>query len=446
MSAPALTIGPNAEVSEAAARMVEDGVNRLPVVEATAELIGIVTRADLVRAFTRPDDAVAREIVHDVIERVFWLDPAEITVTVTHGAVRLTGKVETENDVKLLPELVAPRARGHLRRRGAERRSRSPSGRRDRPRPEAVSGQRHSGRGASRRAAGPAKRRAAFRASSSHAPGLHRSTRPATSRRRARRRARRKHRTSTSPTRRTICPTPKACSTVGTRHVMAERAQARLLVPEARLEARPHAPAPHASAARRAPPGDRPPRRPVRRTTWKCPCGCIGPPMTPNGPSRRPSSRSSPGMIVWYGRRPGASAFACPSHQREARGAVLERHPGPGHEHARAEGLVDRLDPRHGHPVGVHHGDVGRAAPRCVVGRRVDRDVGPHERHGVPPRRSSAKKSSRQRPVVHDRARVGERELHRLDLRVEARLEARRRARGRGAPPHPGRSGAARTR
>lgn len=106
MSAPALTIGPDAEVSEAAARMVEDGVNRLPVVDGNGELIGIVTRADLVRAFTRPDDEVAREIVHDVIERVFWLDPTELTVSVTHGAVRLTGKVETENDVKLLPELV----------------------------------------------------------------------------------------------------------------------------------------------------------------------------------------------------------------------------------------------------------------------------------------------------------------------------------------------------
>jgi CBS domain-containing protein len=105
MSSPALTIGPNAEVSEAAARMVEDGVNRLPVIE-DGTLIGIVTRADLVRAFTRPDDEIHREIVHDVVERVFWLDPAEVVVVVNHGAVVLSGRVETESDVKLLPELV----------------------------------------------------------------------------------------------------------------------------------------------------------------------------------------------------------------------------------------------------------------------------------------------------------------------------------------------------
>lgn len=105
MSSPALTIRPRADVSEAAARMVEDGVNRLPVVE-DDRLVGIVTRADLVRAFTRSDEEIAREIVADVVERVFWLDPVEIAVTVESGAVTLRGKVETESDVKLLPELV----------------------------------------------------------------------------------------------------------------------------------------------------------------------------------------------------------------------------------------------------------------------------------------------------------------------------------------------------
>src|SRR5262245_44310746 len=47
MSAPALTIGPRKQVTEAATRMIEEGVNRLPVVDDEDRLVGIITRADL---------------------------------------------------------------------------------------------------------------------------------------------------------------------------------------------------------------------------------------------------------------------------------------------------------------------------------------------------------------------------------------------------------------
>ena len=75
MSAPALTIGPNRPVTEAANTMIEEGVNRLPVVDDDGVLIGIVTRADLVRAFVRSDEEVAREIREEVIRRTLWLEP-----------------------------------------------------------------------------------------------------------------------------------------------------------------------------------------------------------------------------------------------------------------------------------------------------------------------------------------------------------------------------------
>src|SRR3990172_6043670 len=55
MTAPALTIGPERPLHEAAARMIEDGVNRLPVLE-DGKLVGIVSRADLVGAFPRTDE------------------------------------------------------------------------------------------------------------------------------------------------------------------------------------------------------------------------------------------------------------------------------------------------------------------------------------------------------------------------------------------------------
>ena len=53
MTSPAVTIAPGPSVAEAAGRMIDARVNRLPVVGEDGVLVGIVTRADLVRAFVR---------------------------------------------------------------------------------------------------------------------------------------------------------------------------------------------------------------------------------------------------------------------------------------------------------------------------------------------------------------------------------------------------------
>jgi CBS domain-containing protein len=106
MSEPALTIAPGRRVAEAARLMVEHRVNRLPVV-ADETLVGIVTRADLVRAFTRSDDDIAREIREDVFERVLWLDPNGIQVEVADGEVTIGGSVESDVDVALVERFVS---------------------------------------------------------------------------------------------------------------------------------------------------------------------------------------------------------------------------------------------------------------------------------------------------------------------------------------------------
>jgi CBS domain-containing protein len=60
MNWPAVTITEDRPLSEAAAAMMNTGINRLLVVDDSGELIGIVTRADLVRAFVRSDDEIAQ--------------------------------------------------------------------------------------------------------------------------------------------------------------------------------------------------------------------------------------------------------------------------------------------------------------------------------------------------------------------------------------------------
>jgi CBS domain-containing protein len=105
MTSPAITIAPERLVAEAARVMVERGVNRLPVVDGS-QLVGIVTRADLVRAFVRPDDELEREIREDVAGAL-WIDPSQLEITVENGAVTLAGEVERRVDADLLERFAA---------------------------------------------------------------------------------------------------------------------------------------------------------------------------------------------------------------------------------------------------------------------------------------------------------------------------------------------------
>lgn len=105
MSSPAITIGPNRPVSEAAGLMSDRMVNRLPVIADDGALSGIVTRADLVRAFVRSDDEIAREISEDVVLHTLWVEPEAVNVRVDAGEVVLSGHVESEADADLVVEL-----------------------------------------------------------------------------------------------------------------------------------------------------------------------------------------------------------------------------------------------------------------------------------------------------------------------------------------------------
>ncbi|MEX2614220.1 MAG: CBS domain-containing protein [Gaiellaceae bacterium] len=107
MTSPAITIAPYDSVAVAARVMSERGVNRLPVIK-RGELVGIVTRADLVRAFVRSDEEIAREIKEDVLERVLWSEaPRAVAIDVERGTVRLTGRLGTRSDALALERLAA---------------------------------------------------------------------------------------------------------------------------------------------------------------------------------------------------------------------------------------------------------------------------------------------------------------------------------------------------
>jgi len=106
MSSPALTITPDRTVHDAARIMIDERVNRLPVVRG-GKLVGILTRSDIVRAFTRTDAELASEIEDDILRRTFWAEPGSVAIVVSDGRVTLTGEVETEADREMLPLFVS---------------------------------------------------------------------------------------------------------------------------------------------------------------------------------------------------------------------------------------------------------------------------------------------------------------------------------------------------
>ena len=111
MTSPAVTIASTREVAEVARLMSGKAVNRLPVVDEDGKLVGIVTRADLVRAFLRSDSEIERELREDVVAHKLWIDPGELSITVENGEVALRGKVQTKADAELL-EYFATRVPG----------------------------------------------------------------------------------------------------------------------------------------------------------------------------------------------------------------------------------------------------------------------------------------------------------------------------------------------
>lgn len=106
MTSPAITIGPNAPLGDAATLMHRHAIKRLPVVGDAGEVLGIVSRADLLKVFLRDDAEIAAEVREDIIRRTLWIDPSTIRVVVHDGVVELEGQIERRSLIPVLVGLV----------------------------------------------------------------------------------------------------------------------------------------------------------------------------------------------------------------------------------------------------------------------------------------------------------------------------------------------------
>jgi CBS domain-containing protein len=96
MTSPAITIGPDASVAEAAKLMSVNRIKRLPVVDESRHLTGIVSQIDLLGIFDRPDAEISEEVTDRVIASDSVTDSSEFSVAVSGGVVTVAGQVECE--------------------------------------------------------------------------------------------------------------------------------------------------------------------------------------------------------------------------------------------------------------------------------------------------------------------------------------------------------------
>lgn len=105
MTSPAITIEATRPVNVAATLMVERKVNRLPVTE-DGKLVGIVTRADVVKTLVRTDEELAEVIRNEVLLHSLWIDPSRFTVTVTDGVATVKGHVQRRSTAAMIGPMV----------------------------------------------------------------------------------------------------------------------------------------------------------------------------------------------------------------------------------------------------------------------------------------------------------------------------------------------------
>lgn len=105
MSSPVITVEADRPLREAADLMIDRRVNRLPVV-VEDRVVGIVTRADLVRAYLRLDAEIEQVIREEILRHTMWLDPALFQVSVSEGIVEIRGRVDRRSTATILAKLI----------------------------------------------------------------------------------------------------------------------------------------------------------------------------------------------------------------------------------------------------------------------------------------------------------------------------------------------------
>ena len=95
MTSPAYTVLPGDTVEMAAKIMYLRNAKRLPVVDADGQLVGIVSRADVLAVYSRTDADIAEEIRTSILSTETPANPGTFDVSVKAGVATIVGRPQT---------------------------------------------------------------------------------------------------------------------------------------------------------------------------------------------------------------------------------------------------------------------------------------------------------------------------------------------------------------
>ena len=107
MTRDLVTVSQSTTIAGAARLMFEKSVKRLPVVDSSRRLVGIVSRSDVLRVFLRSDESIRKEISSGILDEMPLLGRGRVQVEVRDGVVKLRGEVDNGNLTNLLVRLIS---------------------------------------------------------------------------------------------------------------------------------------------------------------------------------------------------------------------------------------------------------------------------------------------------------------------------------------------------
>src|SRR5438094_5964504 len=85
MTSTTVTASPDDPVEQAARMMHFMRVKRLPVVNSGGQLVGIISRADVLAVYDRPDEDIRTDIVDGILRHEYLIELRQFRVTVQSG-------------------------------------------------------------------------------------------------------------------------------------------------------------------------------------------------------------------------------------------------------------------------------------------------------------------------------------------------------------------------